>query len=90
MSRAGQAQIDFVDERRGLKGVAGSLSGEVPSGDAPQLLEDHGQKRRQGGLVAAPPILEQSGDRAVGLTQNKTILTAAVRLGRKERPGKTT
>jgi len=53
-----QPDVGLVDERRGLKTMAGSLPCEASSGDQVEFPVNAGNQLREGGIVALPPSQE--------------------------------
>lgn len=56
-----ELEVEFVDERGGLEGVAGAFGAKVRFGDAPELGVDGGQDLLEGLLIAIVPFSEQRG-----------------------------
>ena len=50
-----EPQVGLVDERRGLKRVAGPLVAHVPSRNPAQLVVDERDELIEGGLLSASP-----------------------------------
>jgi hypothetical protein len=56
-----EPHVGFVDERRGLQGVADALLAQVARRQPPQLAVDDGQQVIQNAAVAVGQTDEQSG-----------------------------
>jgi hypothetical protein len=69
-----ESQICFVDQRRRLKAVPGTLSCHAPSRDLVQLPLYERNQPVEGGLVALTPSSQQSG-RLRGVVRNVAILS---------------
>jgi hypothetical protein len=57
-----QLQVDLVDERRRLQGVAGTLATHVAPGQPAQLGLDEGDELVERGPVPVAPVEEQLAD----------------------------
>ena len=62
-ARIDEPHVGFVDERGGLKRVAGPFTPHVPMREATELVMDQGYQPVERGLVAAVPRQQQFGDR---------------------------
>ena len=71
--RVDQPQIRFVDERRRLEAVPGTLSRHAAPRDLVELPVDERNQSLEGGLVALSPFQKQSGDLR-GVVSNSAIL----------------
>jgi hypothetical protein len=78
--RVHQPQIRFVDEGRGLKTVAGPLTGRTPLRDLVELLVDVRNQAVERRRVAMPPSQEQCRD-VTRMASNLGILPALGRRG---------
>ena len=58
--RINQPQIRFVDQRRGLEAMAGTLSCHAPARDLVKLPLYERNQTVEGGLVALTPLQQQS------------------------------
>jgi hypothetical protein len=69
-----QTQVGFIDERRRLKAVPGTLSCHAPSRDLVELLLDERNQLVEGGRVPLTPFQKQCG-RLRGMVRNVAILS---------------
>ena len=69
-----QPQVDFVDERRRLKAVPGTLSCHAPSRDLVELPLYERNQLVEGGRVPLTPFQEQCGGLR-GMVRNAAILS---------------
>lgn len=60
---AGHAQVGFVNQVRGLHGVAGTFIAEIAVGQNAEVLIDKGDKSLQRFFIAGPPLGKQKAHR---------------------------
>jgi len=56
-----QLEESFVDQGRGLKGVANPLTCHIPAGYAAQFRLNKGRQSFQCPIITAGPVLQQGG-----------------------------
>jgi hypothetical protein len=66
-----QMNVNVIDEGRGLKRVAGTLSSHVPPGDSPKLFINHRHKPIECGSVPMIPRQQEFCDVALSGTVHK-------------------